>query len=102
MSITEFNIKTIRYLGNKRKLSPFIENEFCRILPAGETVVDLFSGSSAIGYRLLSKYRIISNDVEPYAYCIAKALIEDNHYELSTGDISEKLYEHYQNTMVPC
>lgn len=99
MSGAEFTAKTIRYLGNKRKLASFIENEFSRILPAGGTIVDLFSGSSAIGYYLVPKYKIISNDIEPYAYCIAKALIEDSQIELSKANVSKELHEQYQRNL---
>jgi adenine-specific DNA-methyltransferase len=65
----------LTYLGNKRKLVPRID-EIVQGLNPSKTM-DLFSGSSVVA-RALAKYstEVHANDIEEYAYTIAKCSIE--------------------------
>jgi adenine-specific DNA-methyltransferase len=99
MNIHNGRIPTIRYLGNKRKLNTVIKAEINNFLPKGGSVIDLFAGSSSVGYYLLPNYRILANDVEKYAYCIAKALIEDCQTVLDSKTISQLIKSHFDRNL---
>lgn len=74
-----------RYMGSKSKLLSEIwavasQFEF-------DTAIDLFSGSSAVGYMLKSHGKtVISNDYMAMSATFAKAMIENNDITLSTDD----------------
>lgn len=84
----------ITYLGNKRTLLPFIENEIQTIQKELEkeklVTVDLFSGSGIVA-RLLKQYSetLITNDLEKYNSIINKC------YLTNKDDFNEKKYKHY-------
>ena len=69
----------IAYIGNKRRLLPFIENAFFDILKEDnniKTALDLFAGSGIIS-RLLKtlNLEVYSNDWEYYSYILNYAHI---------------------------
>ncbi len=69
----------IKYIGSKRALLPWIVGTFedIRRLENAKTVVDLFSGSSRVGHALKAKgFDVAANDINSYAFVLAKALIE--------------------------
>jgi adenine-specific DNA-methyltransferase len=69
----------IPYLGNKRKLLPFIR-EAIELTDAGNGhFLDLFAGSGVVG-RLAKTmgYRVTANDWEPYSYSINRCYIRKN------------------------
>jgi len=66
----------IKYIGSKRKIIPHII-EAIDGLENIKTVVDLFSGTSRVGYALKEHgYRVISNDLNYYAYVLAVGLVQ--------------------------
>ena len=72
----------IAYIGNKRRLLPFIENVFLEILDKDKnvkTALDLFAGSGSIS-RLLKTLdlEVYSNDWEYYSYILNYAHIHIN------------------------
>lgn len=67
-------ISTLQYLGSKSRIishicEPITQNNSI------ETVLDLFAGTGSIGYALKDSKRIISNDIEYYAYVINQAIL---------------------------
>ncbi len=72
----------IAYIGNKRRLLPFIENVFLDILDKDKnikTALDLFAGSGSVS-RLLKTLdlEVYSNDWEYYSYILNYAHIQIN------------------------
>ena len=69
------NQPTLTYLGNKRKLISKIDDIVKELNPS--KTMDLFCGSSIVA-RALTKYstEVHANDMEDYAYTIAKCSIE--------------------------
>ena len=72
----------IAYIGNKRRLLPFIENIFLEILDKDKnvkTALDLFAGSGSVS-RLLKTLdlEVYSNDWEYYSYILNYAHIHIN------------------------
>lgn len=66
----------IKYLGSKRTLIPEIISAVSS-LERDCSVIDLFSGTSRVGYALKANgYQVFSNDLNCYAYLIAKAIVE--------------------------
>ena len=68
----------MRYLGNKTKLLPFIENVINKYDIDGEIFADLFSGTGAVGDYFKDKYQIYSNDFMYYSYVFSKAKLMNN------------------------
>ena len=52
----------MRYLGNKSRLTNFIEDVIIKYNITGETFADLFSGSGSVGDYFKDRYTILSND----------------------------------------
>lgn len=74
----------IKYLGSKKKLIPAILSVTEEKTANVKSVLDLFSGTSRVGYALKEKgYQVLSNDLNTYAYMIAKCYVEsdDNRTE---------------------
>lgn len=66
----------IKYIGSKRLLVPTITDVIKELKPKG-TVIDLFSGTSRVGFALKKEgYKVISNDINTYATTIARAYIQ--------------------------
>jgi len=67
------------YIGSKYKLLDTLVNtivDFTGEKMKGKTVGDLFSGTSICGYRFRrEEARVVSNDLEYYAYVIGRAFI---------------------------
>ncbi|WP_300369869.1 DNA adenine methylase [Brachyspira sp.] len=76
----------IAYIGNKRRLLPFIENTILSILQEDKnikTALDLFAGSGSVS-RLLKTLdlEVYSNDWEYYSYILNYAHLEINIEDL--------------------
>ena len=85
----------IKYIGSKRKLIDQLLSTIksCR----GKSVVDLFSGTSRVGYALKKAgYRVLANDHNNYAYIIAKAYIETSIEDVDQSKL-QKLIKHLNN-----
>jgi len=87
-------IKTIRYLGSKRKLV----NRICKLISdkvaRGSTVLDMFSGTNCISYGLKKSLRVFSNDAQVFSYIIAKTLLM-NRDRISVSEAKEDLEQRY-------
>lgn len=68
----------MRYLGNKSRLLNFIEDVIIKHEIPGDTLIDLFSGTGAVGDFFKDKYKIISNDYMYFSTILSKAKIENN------------------------
>ncbi len=69
----------IKYLGSKRKLLSEILSAVQTAMPGARSVIDLFSGTSRVGYALKKKnYEVHANDHNLYAYMLAKCYIATN------------------------
>lgn len=92
-------VRTIRYLGNKRRLVPQIVDAATRVLRPGDTFVDLFAGSCVVGHSMLSDFRVIANDVEHYSYCLGRALIQDSDRKLDSEEAAYLLADYYDRNL---
>ena len=63
----------MRYLGNKTRLLPFIDEVINKYNITGEIFADLFAGTGAVGDHFKNEYTIISNDFLYYSYVFNKA-----------------------------
>lgn len=68
----------LNYQGSKKQLLDFIYNKSVEYIDENKAFMDIFSGSSAVGYAMKRNFQIYSNDSELYSYNIAKALVENN------------------------
>ena len=65
----------IKYLGSKRVLLPWI-GETVEKIARNTSVIDLFSGTSRVGhYFKRLGYQVHSNDLNTYAYALAKCYV---------------------------
>src|SRR5437763_253764 len=90
-SFQPMELRTIRYLGNKRRLAKAICEAIDKVAPAGVPVIDLFAGTCSVGYQLKRHRPVISNDNQMYSYHIAKALIENEGDRPNTSDATSDL-----------
>lgn len=74
--IYEFSI--LQYLGHKKKLINFIKENMHPYMAQNDVLLDLFSGTSIVAYNFKNTNEVFANDVSPFAYEIAKALIDNN------------------------
>ena len=77
-------IQILRYMGNKRGLLkwliPILKDE----LNSGDTILDLFAGTSSVGYALKDYAKVIANDIQLYSAIISSSLLEfSGHVTLS-------------------
>src|SRR6056297_3023057 len=85
----------ITYLGNKRKLLPYIEKEINQIKKQLKkdkvTSVDLFSGTGIVA-RMLKKHssKVIVNDLEAYSK------VTNQCYLSNASDFNEAIFNRYQ------
>ena len=68
----------MRYIGSKKLLLGDIERVIDENVKSAQTFCDIFSGTVCVGNYFKKKYKIISNDLLYFSYCIQKALIENN------------------------
>lgn len=67
----------IKYLGSKRSLIPWIISTIQQHCPQATSVLDLFSGTSRVGFALKSHgFRVESNDHNLFAYHLAHCYVE--------------------------
>ena len=82
-----------RFMGSKRKLLPqlrtAIEAQPCT------TVLDLFAGSGVVSYMLKAMGKQVhTNDYMAFSSLLCKALVENNHIQLSKEETIALLDEH--------
>ncbi|MFQ3621706.1 MAG: DNA adenine methylase, partial [Spirochaetales bacterium] len=97
----------IAYIGNKRRLLPFLFRALQRIygntIPSGLSFLDLFAGSGVVS-RLAKflGFAVWSNDWEPYAYTLGRAYVETQASDITTLFGSQVQFEQllsYLNTL---
>lgn len=68
----------MRYLGNKSRLLPFIDEVIDKHGITGETFVDLFAGTASVADHMKSRFEILANDVMYFSTVIARAKISNS------------------------
>ena len=68
----------MRYLGNKTKLLPFIEDVIEKHQIDGEIFADLFAGTGSVGDYFKGKYIIKANDFLFYSFVFNQAKLLNN------------------------
>lgn len=68
----------MRYIGSKKLLLGDIERVIDENVNSAKSFCDIFSGTVCVGEYFKKKYKIISNDLLYFSYCIQKAIIENN------------------------
>lgn len=89
-----FNFQILQLLGNKRKLLNIIKNSIEPYLKKNGALLDLFSGTSIVGYNFKNSNIVYANDIAPFAFIIAKALIQNNRI-IRPRKIIKKLEKFY-------
>lgn len=68
----------MRFIGNKTKLLNNIEEFINKKITSSETFCDIFSGTSSVARHFKKKYRIYSNDLMYFSYCLQMGTIEND------------------------
>ncbi len=92
-------IKTINYIGNKKKSLDFIITEIKEITKQGDIICDLMAGSNAVAYALKRDYTVYTNDIQYYSFVISKAIIENNSNIITSNDAKKDLYANYYDNL---
>lgn len=67
----------IKYIGSKRALLTHILSAVGAAVPAGATVLDLFSGTARVGHALKrAGYRAVANDHNAFAHTLATCYVQ--------------------------
>lgn len=67
----------VKYMGSKREIADWVATEIEGALGSrSSTVLDLMAGTSAVGYALSSRHRIIANDIQHYSRVLAESLLK--------------------------
>lgn len=88
----------LNYQGSKKNILDFIHQNTERLLDDNSTILDIFSGTSSVGYSFKSKYRVFANDCEKYAFVIAKSLLSSNYDDFS--NIKDEFLYYYENNIM--
>jgi len=78
----------VRYIGCKKLLLKDIEKVIEDNIESAESFCDIFSGTVSVANYFKPKYKIISNDMLNFSYCIQKGTIENS--EIPTFKILNK------------
>lgn len=90
------NINNRRYLGNKYRLLPFIQNVVSNECSEIHTVVDIFAGTGAVASAFLDK-QVITNDIMYSNYICNYAWFSSEHYN---RNLVEEMIDHYNAMQV--
>lgn len=86
----------IKYLGSKRQLIPWIIHTIKTNCKNSHSVLDLFSGTSRVGYALKAEgYSVDANDHNLFAFHLANCYLATNSDELPTD--FQSLIDHLNN-----
>lgn len=67
----------IKYIGSKRALLTHILSAVGAAVPAGATVLDLFSGTARVGHALKGAgWRVVANDHNAFAHVLATCYVQ--------------------------
>lgn len=67
----------LNYQGSKRNLIEFIQQHSAEYIRPGKAILDIFSGSGAVGYSYKQGHTVFANDSEYYSSIISRALLGD-------------------------
>ena len=72
-------MKTIPYMGSKRKLLPFLKDSLEAYLDGTElhSFFDAFAGSGRVSHHFRNKYKIVANDRQSYTKVILEAYLQN-------------------------
>lgn len=68
----------MRFIGCKNNLIENIDELIARKCKDASSICDIFAGTGTVGSYFKKKYKVISNDLLYFSYCIQKGLIETN------------------------
>lgn len=68
----------MRFIGCKNNLIENIDELIARKCKDASSICDIFAGTGTVGSFFKKKYKVISNDLLYFSYCIQKGLIETN------------------------
>ncbi|MBI2196124.1 DNA adenine methylase [Candidatus Daviesbacteria bacterium] len=91
-------MQILKYMGNKRRLLNWLVPLLEEYLDLGDTVLDLFAGTSSIGYAMKPKARIIANDIQGYSAVISRALLQFNE-QIRENDFNDTLSKYYDKNL---
>jgi len=88
------SLKKLNYIGSKHSLLSFIEetirDETNTDNFSGKKIVDVFSGTSSVGFHFRKLgCEVVSNDIEYYSYVICRAAVKCNYTSKLKGLISQ-------------
>ena len=69
----------MRYIGCKKLLLEDIEKVINENIKDAESFCDIFSGTTVVAQNFKSRFKIITNDLLNFSYCIQKGIIENTH-----------------------
>lgn len=90
-------MKILNYQGNKNRLLPFIQENGRSYIQKGKAILDIFSGGGAVCSSLIGKYKVFSNDLEPFSYHIANSLIRKSSFSNFDDDFETKFRKDFTN-----
>lgn len=80
----------LQYLGSKTRICDWLLSSIETAFPRATSFVDLFSGTSIVGLTAATKgFRVLANDLQPYAYTVASALFDSEPARL--GELSQEV-----------
>jgi len=68
----------MRYIGSKKLLLGDIEQVISENIKLAKSFCDIFSGTVCVGNYFKQKYKILTNDILYFSYCIQRGIIENN------------------------
>ncbi len=91
-------MQILKYMGNKRRLLNWLMTSFNEELKDGDTFLDLFAGTSSVGYALKPKVKVIANDIQKYSSVISSALLQFNGI-ITEDDFDKDLAKFYKKNL---
>ncbi len=96
---TSPQMQILKYMGNKRGLLDWLLPKLDEQLEYGDTFLDLFAGTSSVGYALKSKVKIIANDIQEYSAIISMSLLDFND-KIDETDFDKDLAKSYRENLL--
>lgn len=88
-------VQILKYMGNKRGILEWLIPLLKEELSYGQTMLDLFAGTSSVGYALKPYAKIFANDIQEYSATISNALLRFND-KVSGKDYVDLLQNNYE------
>lgn len=84
----------LNYPGSKRRLLDFIHSSLENHINENDVILDIFSGTSSVGYSFKKNHKILANDTEVYCTNISKAVLRKD--KLYFNRVKKKFLELYE------